>query len=277
MTSIRKWGTCDTGRVFWGTLTLALSSACAGESVVGDAAPTTTTSGENEETTEAVDDETTSFGGSGACAEHYESVVEGYDAWKASSNDWDELSGKVFEGYIEGGSDLTLSIDSDGSGTLVVGTAVSVGAADEGYLCKACGTLLQEGGSYPIYGASLENSRLIVPLDQNAAFDPWCALQEPVIYDTTQDACKYSVARNDSIKFGSAPCMLGEEEVDCGWLDLADLYGPTCVCTPTECFAEIYPGRGISIDARLSDTGDEISGTLVADGNQRLYLFEVKD
>ena len=35
--------------------------------------------------------------------------------------------------------------------------------------------------------------------------------------------------------------------------------------------------RGIPSQGRLSDTGDEISGTLVADGNQRLYLFEVKD
>lgn len=196
-----------------------------------------------------------------------------YDAWTTAPNDWSPLAGTTFEGYVEGGPDLTLRINADQSATLIVGEAAPAPVADQAYLCQPrfeglnCDVLsLLPGGTYPLHGATLDGARLRAPVQMTSAFDTWCELQTPIPWN---DNCAYSVDSPAGYSFRDGLCTLDELEVDCGWMFLSK--ADVCACTSEECFASVYsetPG----IDARLSDDGLELMGSI---GSAPVYLSRI--
>lgn len=200
------------------------------------------------------------------CEEYGYTARDTYDAWLAANNDFGDLDGATFVGYIEGGSDLTLTINNDGSAALVVDEAAGPPVADEGYLCEqtildglSCDlTSVVSGGTYPLHGATLTDGRLKAAVPVAAAFDDWCALQTPIYWG---DGCYYSVDSPLGYSFSDDYCTIDGEEVDCAWMLLTKSY--LCACTDAECFA----GNSLDaagLDLRLSDDGTELTGSLLA-------------
>jgi hypothetical protein len=190
-----------------------------------------------------------------------------YDAWRGQSNDFGELAGTVFRGYLEGGDDLTLTVGVDGAATLLVGEAAASAVADQGYLCVSEGncaeqTTLASGATYPVYGATFEDGRLRLPVQSRSAYEPWCTLQEPNAWDD----CLYAIRPNVEISWGET-CHIGEDEVDCGYFSLVQYPGP-CTCTSVECFAGIMTTTSnLLLDLRLD--GDQLDGSL---GSTNVHL-----
>ncbi len=206
-----------------------------------------------------------------------------YDAWQATPNDWGDLEGKTFSGYLEGGPEIVLSLSSNETATLVIGNPAPAPERDKGYLCDEAEPYgfqcprLGEGATYPIFGAKLAGNRLTIDLQVNSAYDAWCVLQTPAFGG---EDCWYNLTGTSPFSYdadGSA-CSLGSRVVDCTWLELAMDVNP-CVCTSTECFAQIFTGDdGFKIDARVSESLDSIDGSLfIMDAPNPLYLELVED
>jgi hypothetical protein len=206
-----------------------------------------------------------------------------YDEWRSTPNEFGELAGSTFAGYVEGGAgSVTLMITTTEEATLVIGEPVAAPVKDEGYLCgdleltgSECSTLyesdLLEGASYPVYGAVFEDGRLTIEVEQSFAADPWCVLQDPVL---SEPDCYYSLVGPAEIGWGAPGCSIGGEAVDCGWFEMAVDIEP-CACTSTECFARVGARGRFSIDARLV-TADEFEGSLVFNGAARtLHLSRI--
>lgn len=201
------------------------------------------------------------------CEDHVYPARQTYDAWQLELNDLGELAGKTFVGYIEGGPDLTLTISTDGSATLVVDEAADPPvAADEGYLCQQalldaldCDlTSVVSGGTYPLHGATLSGSRLQAPVPVAAAFDDWCALQVPIYWS---DGCYYSAESPAGYSYSDGYCTVDGVEADCAWMLLVQSH--LCECTSSECFA----ANSLNVeglDVRLSDDGTELTGSLLS-------------
>jgi len=233
-----------------------------------------------------------------SCATEDAETRANYDTWLGSENDFEDgdvsLLGRTFQGYIEGGADITLQIETDGSALFFAGDLVErpVTDKDKGYLCGAaesqeekdmlCYAAPLESVPYVIRGASLSNQRLVVPLHETTPYDPWCAAQTPVLIDATDNECAYGLYPNTTMGWG-AVCTIGEEVVDCGWMQTTGWTGPApinppCRCTSFACFAQIYPDAEIELDARVSDTPGEITGSVVVSGAATpVYLFEVNE
>src|SRR3954471_7773631 len=171
----------------WLIALLVSAAACGGNVVVGEAkddagAPATTP------TADPTSDPGT--GGMPNCTEADKNSRANYDAWTVQPNSFGSLTGKTFTGYVEGGPDLTLTIDATGGAKLVVGAPAPTPTANMGYLC---GDGIQNGsqceirydappvagGTYPLHGASFAADRLLVPLQPAAPYDPWCSIQTP--------------------------------------------------------------------------------------------------
>lgn len=139
---------------------------------------------------------------------------------------------------------------------------------DQAYLCDtgfedeyfACEVAYAQppavGGSYPLHGATLDDSRLQIPLKTFAPWDAWCALQDPIEQEQP-DRCFFTTASAAPFSMSANACTLDYEPVDCGWLALTQ--GGICSCTSTEFFAMI--GAGELLDARLNEAGDELVGS----------------
>ncbi|HEU5073731.1 MAG TPA: hypothetical protein VFU02_06150, partial [Polyangiaceae bacterium] len=212
------------------------------------------------------------------CSEADATARAPYEAWQATDNQFGVLAGKTLSGYIEGGPDLLLTIAEDQTATLLVGVAPPPPEKDGSYLCEnefeddyyACEMAYTRppvpGGSYPVYGATLENSRLQIPLQQFSPWDAWCALQQP--HEQVQpNRCFFTTITNDGFSISSEWCTLNNQPVDCGWLALAQ--GGICSCTSTECFAAMA-GTGELLDARLNDAETELVGSF---RGATVYLF----
>ena len=210
------------------------------------------------------------------CTDEDALAREAHDAWLATPNDLGVLAGKTFSGYVEGGPDLVLTVLEDQTATLVVGEPAAPPKKDKGYLCgenvqfeiNPCNPDLYSptlivGGTYPLHGAALSDSRFTVGLQKLSPWDPWCALQTPVL----QEDCYFTPLRNDTVGGGPNVCFVGTESVDCGWLDL--VFNGVCSCTSTECFAAASD-LGL-LDARLDETGSELMGSYLG---STVYLFE---
>ena len=208
-----------------------------------------------------------------------------HDAWSLIANEFGPLSGKTLSGYVEGGPDVTLTIDAVGDATLAAGEPAPAPVADESYLC---GNGLQnfsqcehryrfppvEGGVYPLHGASFTAGRLIVPLQAGAPYEAWCVLQTP----HEADVCFFQIAPLDGFSFNQDEgiCTLGGNLVDCGWLELAML--GVCSCTSTACFANIFAEPQDQIDARYDEATGELSGSIILGNGDRfaIHLSELR-
>lgn len=279
-----------TSRLGWLPLcSLALATlACAGNVEVGEAKPDNGESAdEQEQTDDGVDEPETSVEEPGAtsgepqevdCSEADAAARAPYDAWQEIENDFGVLAGKTLSGYIEGGPALRLTIAADHTATLVVGEAAPAPEKDQSYLCDngfedeyfACEVAYSQppvaGGSYPLHGATLEDSRLEVALQTLSPWDSWCALQDP--HEQEQpDRCFFTTISHAGFSTSLEACTLDYEPVDCGWLKLAQ--SQICSCTSTECFA-LIGGAGELLDARLNETEDALVGSFKG---ATVYLF----
>lgn len=210
---------------------------------------------------------------------------EPYDAWQATPNDFGTLEGKTFNGYLEGGPELVLSLSSDGTATLVVGNPSPAPERGEGYLCDESGLYgfrcpplgkvgPLEGGTYPIFGAKLSDDRLTIDLQVNSAYDPWCMLQTPV---DAGETCQYELVGSGPFSYDAlgSYCSVDGQAVDCTWLELAMDVNP-CVCTAAGCFARIFTGNDdFGIDARVSETQDSIEGSFFIMGSPHPLVLEL--
>lgn len=269
--------------------------ACAGNVEVGEAKPDAEETGEDHQASgddkESNDDgidepvptaeeprETSGEPEEVDCSEADTQARAPYEAWQELDNDFGVLAGKTFKGYIEAGPDLLLTIEADHTATLVVGEAAPAPVKDQGYLCDesfedeftGCEIAASHppvtGGSYPLHGATLDDGRLKAPIQQQAAWDAWCALQDS--YEQVQpDRCFFTTSNGAGFSVSPLGCKLDEEPVDCGWLALS--MSGVCSCTSTECFAAIA-GEGELLDARLNDTQDQLVGSF---RGATVYLF----
>lgn len=211
-----------------------------------------------------------------------------HDAWPLIANDFGSLTGKTFAGYIEGGPDVTLTIDGSGNASLLAGEPAPAPVADASYLCgdglqnfSQCEPRFRfppaEGGTYPIHGATFTADRLLLPIQLGSAYEGWCALQTPHLWE----GCYFDIWPSTGFSYTSSTgyCTIGENEmqVDCGWLELATL--GVCGCTSSACFATIYESTGSRIDAHFDDASGELSGSVIEENGDRypIRLSEVTE
>lgn len=263
----------------WGVALSALG--CAGNVEVGEAKPAEGEAVENPEGTsdgQEPSDDGVDEPEEVDCAEADAEARAPYDAWREVGNDFGVLAGKTLTGYIEAGADLRLTIADDHTATLVVGEAAPPPEKNESYLCEsgiadefaACEAAtshpLEVGGSYPVHGATLEDSRLVIPLQQSSPWDAWCALQDPQEAEQPEH-CFFSTSSGAGFSHSLEACTLDYEDVDCGWLALS--MSGVCRCTSTECFA-VVGGDGDLLDARLNEAEDALVGSF---RGATVYLF----
>jgi hypothetical protein len=215
-----------------------------------------------------------------SCEDEDALVRADYDEWKATDNDFGDLVGQTFSGYIEGDADVALIIDEDGNARFVVDEAAPAPTEREsGYLCddskfESCRSAAERqpviGGTYEIHGATFDGNRLRVPLPQFAPYDQWCALQNPVAWH--DDPCYFDLTDGGPITWGEQGCSVNVKDVNCGWFDLA-VQALVCRCTSSECFASAVSIQGgqLEIDARVSDDG--FVGSFLGAENRTIYLF----
>lgn len=271
---------------------------CEGEvRTVGEADDTSDTESDTKSDTEQESTAPQDNGPDPNCAAQDAEASANYENWLAEANDFEDedgvnLLGKTFQGYIEGGDDMTLQIEEDGSALLFVGELVSlpVPIKDKGYLCGAPGSEAEGlcfdapmvGISYEIRGATLTNGRLVVPIQEDSPYDAWCQLQTPIlsIVETEHSdavACVFGLVTNEGGTFSPSTntCTLGGRAYDCSWLETAMWPDTHCECTSSACFATIRANPALRLDARIGEVAGEITGSLVGhDGPVPIHLFE---
>jgi hypothetical protein len=205
----------------------SLLSACVGEAVVGEE-----TDGDTSSSTGG------SEGGDG----------DGAPALKA--NAFGDLAGTRWEGYYEGGEDVTVILGTDGSGSIFLGDAAKQPAPptdpDLGYLCEGdiestCSPYqVNNGWNYPIQEGLVQGRRFQFSVPLGDPWVEWCALQTPQVWQENEGESWYGVGPNLGGGNDEGGCFVGFEEdkeyVDCGWYFLAQRM-PVCECTATKCEA----------------------------------------
>jgi len=240
-----------------------LFAGCVGQAIVGEEAPES--GGDGDEGGEPVD-----------CAED-EPQPPGPPV-----NDFANLAGTVWEGYFEGGDDVTLVLGADGSGTYYVGERRDFDPPtdpDTGYLCLAdptpelpCAADLMEGFAYSVQGASVDARRVQFSVNNKEPWNDWCALQTPLRQSPSR--CEFSTFPGEYEGYGTTHdrCFLenvddpNTEERDCAWLHLA--FTGVCECNSQECFSSQLGGN--SFDLTANEEFTELSNS----AGLRLFLVE---
>lgn len=206
-----------------------------------------------------------------ACREIEEYMAESRNAWLNASNDWGTLAGSQWEGYIDLGPSLRLTIDPQNNALAVFGDeellpppsdpnavfdCVPTYASEQNY----CPFTVMPQVEYVIHGAAFNGRRLTFPLQANSPWDEWCSLQMPVntsLGEDVPESCDYEAARDPEA------------------LQVLGLGEQLCRCIESGCFASI-PGE-FSFDLTLSDDGQQLGGSYEEwDGNaQPLQLWRV--
>jgi hypothetical protein len=190
-------------------------------------------------------------------------------------NDFNGLKGHWY-GATKTGFTASLDLRKDGTGTLYFGTAEDAlePATDPnlGYYCDvkdsygACDystpgqptTPWLKGFAYTVRAARFANGHLDFILDEREPWSSWCQQQEPHPWGE----CTFGPYASASTSQLTAPCKLGEEEVDCDWL--AVMQNHTCFCTSAQCFSGLgsYPFGYWGASLVVSSDGDSMSGVL---------------
>lgn len=166
-------------------------------------------------------------------------------------DDVGDLAGTRWEGYFEGGVDVTLVFGRDGAGSILYGEDKNLDPPtdpDVGYFCEgdeqSCLVYqLNEGWPYPISDAEVSGRRVEFTVPLADPWEEWCALQTPHVQQENSDGSKnYGVGPNHGGGFNSEGCFIYEsvgssevEYVDCGWFSLAS--ASVCQCDANECVA----------------------------------------
>lgn len=267
----------------WGAIAPVLASllsGCLNPVDVGDALSSGGSSGAES----GGEDEHGSGGAahSADCAEKDTQVRAPYDEWLAGANDFGELAGTTFSGYIEGGDGLVLVIDADQTARVTVGEPVPAPEKDRGYLCGETPECYQPGplvpgGTYPVHGAGFDAGWLTIDLHYFSPYEPWCALQTPIPWEP----CSFDIAAHAETHWGET-CSVGETQVDCGWFYLSQR--SICVCTSEVCFSAVHDAEFVRrLEVRFIPAEDILEGSIVysdGDGNEvsrNVHLSKVTD
>jgi len=197
-----------------------------------------------------------------------------YESWRSAPNDLLALAGTRWEGYIETGPDVVLTVQGDQSAYLEVGLPPHPSPEkDEGYLCASgepCkGIDLFDGGIYPIHGGRFDSRRLQLVLNPYSAFDAWCQLQQPKLRpDVVPELCQYDLVWTSTF---DSPCIADGREVSCHWLEIARSLAP-CACTSGACFSrtEWAPeeswdyGDGFRVDLAFDADEQTLVGSILS-------------
>jgi hypothetical protein len=181
----------------------------------------------------------------------------------------------TWDGYVEGyqfqsGSDrVRLTLDENGDGVLEVGDVPLLPAPsdpDIGYASAGedpnwiAPFWIHEGFRYSVSGATVEDSRMRLAVQNDEVFAAWCELQtslpgsEPGSYGCipagnygkSDDECSYATPEGTQMS------------IDCGKVVLCT---QVCACDAVGCTA---PGRDETLlDGSLVHAGDALVGTLV--------------
>jgi hypothetical protein len=188
----------------------------------------------------------------------------------------------AWDGYVEAytfpsGTDrVRVTLDEDGNGWLQIGAGDELAPPTdpdvvwpEAAVDDSSGKPMVmdraplEGIRYPVTGAVVEEERIRLSIDLYDAFEPWCALQTPVLHANETPAA-YGCSWNAGFGMNGDSCTVttaqGEEiPIDCGKAVLCA--SGVCACDETACSAG--DGGSIPIDAALSDDGQDLTGSIV--------------
>jgi hypothetical protein len=188
----------------------------------------------------------------------------------------------AWDGYVEAytfpsNTDrVRVTLDEQGNGWLQVGDGDELApptdpdvAWPEAAIDEASGkptmvgSNLLEGIRYPITGAVVEEERIRLSIDAYDAFEPWCALQTPVLH-TNETPAGYGCSLNAGYGMSDGSCTVQTAEgepipIDCGKAVMCA--SDACACDATACTAG--DGRSIPFDAALSDDGQSLEGSIV--------------
>lgn len=140
-----------------------------------------------------------------ACREIEEYMAESRNAWLNASNDWGKLAGSQWEGYIDLGPSLRLTIDPQNNALAVFGDEELLLPPSDPNAVFDCVPTYFPGENYclltamprvqyVIHGAAFNGRRLTFPLQVNSPWDEWCTLQTPAQStgsDYPPDPCLY--------------------------------------------------------------------------------------
>lgn len=189
-----------------------------------------------------------------------------------SNNDFGDLAGTRWEGYVEGGSDVTLILGRDGTGTFLYGEDRNLAPPtdpDKGYFCEwtdsiapACSPYrLNAGWSYPVHDTVVTGRRVEFRVPVTDPWADWCALQTPQVQQEDPDGTKvYGVGPNFGGGHDEKGCFIHESQgsrekvyVDCGWYMIAQRE-MACECDATECVAGTgLEGFDLTADADFTE------------------------
>jgi len=244
-----------------------LTTGCLQDEVVGQAG---TGGGDSECAGCAPDD----WEPSGECAEEDQAARAAYDAWRRSPNELGELRGTRWTGYVEGGPDVELVVETDGTATLHAGVPQTP-VAELGYLCtdESCGPRgLLEGGSYALHGATYEDSRFRSPIHYNAARDEWCTMQTP--FESVHEECHFLSLFAET--HAGDTCTHNDMPVDCDWLSV--LSNETCRCVSTGCFGdiEVAGSRPGTLDLTFDASDQRFDGAVTFPDADEIYTANLR-
>lgn len=195
----------------------------------------------------------------------------------------------IWDGYAEAhtfddGSDrVRMTLDANGRGSVRLGdrplyrppTDPDVGWP-VGQPLMLGQPLVIAGIEYPVIDARVENRRIRLGFDERAPYQPWCAMQTPVLDEVNTDVPTYNCLPNwQSWHDIGTDCGLINPDtrertaVDCGKFHLCALgFGNVCLCTASGCSAApADPSNpGDVFDGALDPGGTELVGTLVSSG-----------
>ncbi len=203
-----------------------------------------------------------------ACAEEDQVFWDAMEALR-EPNSLSGIAG-TWTGALGVGLKANLALREDGTGTMFFGDAPKsfepATQGDVGYACDhalgAYGACLPsvadpwiEGFEYTVRLGSFTGESLSFYLEPTEPWSAWCQLQEPHAWgECDYHAWPYAGA----LVTANGPCLLGDQEVDCGWLALVSK-DSVCQCTSAQCFA-----GGMPYGASLVVSNDQtsLSGSL---------------
>jgi|GEM_PF-3096645 len=200
-----------------------------------------------------------------------------YEEWAGLANELGDFAGSVWEGYIDGGSNLTLFLGKNGNVELVVGEAMDTTNVDpsSGYFCRQdessyChdSNWLHEGATIPVRGIQSTERRLQIPVQVHPAFAPWCAQQTPHPHPSDIDGCEYGPLPD---RWSGDVPQCGDPGVDCGFVNATK----ACRCNSVQC----YPSLDIEYDFDLTlETDGSLEGSIThyGESNRRVQFWRTR-
>ncbi|MGK3994954.1 hypothetical protein [Sorangium sp. So ce1024] len=169
--------------------------------------------------------------------------------------DIDSVEGESIQGKVRFGAGPSLAPPTDGD----VGYPPSSDPRPE-YDIR----LPYEAFDFTILGAQLTDRRLRFSIDPRELWGGWCALQTS--YEVNPGSDSYMCTPNTSFSWGDGGCELGEQPVDCGYVNLCRQQ--VCDCQASGCTVEARGG----IDFDFAVNQQEANGSMALEAR----MFNVR-